>query len=128
MQLLFTQSPFWTVAWGEHLSSESVTVTKPPYSHACHNFSHLQDNQDNITDQACQDEVFYYELMEVSDFRWENVGESVEVVLAHVSVCVLRKLVCDGAFPNIMSCSPVSCTLRPSFMLMYLTSHCQDTQ
>lgn len=29
----------------------------------------LQDKQDNITSQACQDEVFYYELMEVSDFR-----------------------------------------------------------
>lgn len=28
-----------------------------------------QDKQDNITSQACQDEVFYYELMEVSDFR-----------------------------------------------------------
>ncbi|GAX77303.1 hypothetical protein CEUSTIGMA_g4749.t1 [Chlamydomonas eustigma] len=29
----------------------------------------LQDKQDNITSQTCQDEVFYYELMEVSDFR-----------------------------------------------------------
>ncbi|KAG2435442.1 hypothetical protein HYH02_011942 [Chlamydomonas schloesseri] len=29
----------------------------------------LQDKQDNITSQACQDEVFYYELMEVTDFR-----------------------------------------------------------
>lgn len=29
----------------------------------------LQDRQDNITSQACQDEVFYYELMEVTDFR-----------------------------------------------------------
>ncbi len=28
-----------------------------------------QDKQDNITSQACQDEVFYYELMEVTDFR-----------------------------------------------------------
>jgi len=29
----------------------------------------LQEKQDNITSQTCQDEVFYYELMEVSDFR-----------------------------------------------------------
>ncbi|MEW5310424.1 MAG: hypothetical protein WDW38_002223 [Sanguina aurantia] len=29
----------------------------------------LQEQQDNITTQACQDEVFYYELMEVTDFR-----------------------------------------------------------
>lgn len=29
----------------------------------------LQEKQDNITSQACQDEVFYYELMEVTDFR-----------------------------------------------------------
>eukprot|EP00195_Chlamydomonas_chlamydogama_P004977 CAMPEP_0202901334 /NCGR_PEP_ID=MMETSP1392-20130828/14194_1 /ASSEMBLY_ACC=CAM_ASM_000868 /TAXON_ID=225041 /ORGANISM="Chlamydomonas chlamydogama, Strain SAG 11-48b" /LENGTH=885 /DNA_ID=CAMNT_0049587883 /DNA_START=46 /DNA_END=2703 /DNA_ORIENTATION=- len=29
----------------------------------------LQEKQDNITNQACQDEVFYYELMEVTDFR-----------------------------------------------------------
>ncbi|GFH19709.1 uncharacterized protein HaLaN_16706 [Haematococcus lacustris] len=29
----------------------------------------LQEQQDNITSQACQDEVFYYELMEVTDFR-----------------------------------------------------------
>lgn len=29
----------------------------------------LQEKQDNITSQACQDEVFYYELMGVSDFR-----------------------------------------------------------
>jgi hypothetical protein len=28
-----------------------------------------QDKQDNITSSACQDEVFYYELMEVTDFR-----------------------------------------------------------
>ncbi|GLI60743.1 hypothetical protein VaNZ11_002971 [Volvox africanus] len=29
----------------------------------------LQDKQDNITNAACQEEVFYYELMEVTDFR-----------------------------------------------------------
>ncbi|KAF5838865.1 hypothetical protein DUNSADRAFT_2034 [Dunaliella salina] len=29
----------------------------------------LQDKQDNITVQACQEEVFYFELMEVKDFR-----------------------------------------------------------
>lgn len=29
----------------------------------------LQEKQDNITSQACSDEVFYYELMEVTDFR-----------------------------------------------------------
>eukprot|EP00879_Flechtneria_rotunda_P000602 GHRR01000712.1.p1 GENE.GHRR01000712.1~~GHRR01000712.1.p1 ORF type:complete len:883 (+),score=207.41 GHRR01000712.1:2504-5152(+) len=29
----------------------------------------LQDKQDNITSSACQEEVFYYELMEVTDFR-----------------------------------------------------------
>ncbi|KAG1672451.1 hypothetical protein FOA52_013237 [Chlamydomonas sp. UWO 241] len=29
----------------------------------------LQDNQGNITDDACQEEVFYFELMEVQDFR-----------------------------------------------------------
>ncbi len=28
-----------------------------------------QEKQDNITSKACQDEVFYYELMEVTDFR-----------------------------------------------------------
>jgi hypothetical protein len=29
----------------------------------------LQEKQDNITSTACQEEVFYYELMEVSDYR-----------------------------------------------------------
>lgn len=29
----------------------------------------LQDKQDNITSSACQEEVFYYQLMEVTDFR-----------------------------------------------------------
>jgi len=29
----------------------------------------LTEKQENITNQACQDEVFYFELMEVSDFR-----------------------------------------------------------
>lgn len=29
----------------------------------------LQDKQDNITNTACQEEVFYYQLMEVTDFR-----------------------------------------------------------
>lgn len=29
----------------------------------------LQDKQDNITNSACQEEVFYYQLMEVTDFR-----------------------------------------------------------
>eukprot|EP00878_Enallax_costatus_P007022 GHUV01007359.1.p1 GENE.GHUV01007359.1~~GHUV01007359.1.p1 ORF type:complete len:595 (+),score=136.49 GHUV01007359.1:1595-3379(+) len=29
----------------------------------------LQDNQDNITSSNCQEEVFYYQLMEVQDFR-----------------------------------------------------------
>lgn len=29
----------------------------------------LTENQDNVTSQACQDEIFYYELMEVTDFR-----------------------------------------------------------
>ncbi len=28
-----------------------------------------QESQENITSQACQDEVFYYQLMEVTDFR-----------------------------------------------------------
>lgn len=28
-----------------------------------------QDKQDNITSSACQEEVFYYQLMEVTDFR-----------------------------------------------------------
>lgn len=32
-------------------------------------FNPPQEQQDNITTQACQDEVFYYELMEVTDFR-----------------------------------------------------------
>lgn len=30
---------------------------------------YLQDKQDNITNSACQEEVFYYQLMEVTDFR-----------------------------------------------------------
>lgn len=29
----------------------------------------LQDKQDNITSPACSEEVFYYQLMEVTDFR-----------------------------------------------------------
>ncbi|KAF6266246.1 hypothetical protein COO60DRAFT_1470052 [Scenedesmus sp. NREL 46B-D3] len=29
----------------------------------------LQDKQDNVTSPACQEEVFYYQLMEVTDFR-----------------------------------------------------------
>lgn len=29
----------------------------------------LQDKADNLTNPACQEEVFYYQLMEVSDFR-----------------------------------------------------------
>jgi hypothetical protein len=29
----------------------------------------LQEKQDNITNSDCQEEVFYYQLMEVSDFR-----------------------------------------------------------
>jgi hypothetical protein len=29
----------------------------------------LQDKQDNITSSACEEEVFYYQLMEVTDFR-----------------------------------------------------------
>jgi hypothetical protein len=29
----------------------------------------LQDKQDNITNTACAEEVFYYQLMEVTDFR-----------------------------------------------------------
>uniref|UniRef100_A0A7R9V0N1 Golgi apparatus protein 1 n=1 Tax=Chlamydomonas euryale TaxID=1486919 RepID=A0A7R9V0N1_9CHLO len=29
----------------------------------------LQDNEDNVTDAACQEEIFYFELMEVRDFR-----------------------------------------------------------
>ena len=32
-------------------------------------FTFLQEKQDNITSQACQEEVFYFELMEVKDFR-----------------------------------------------------------
>lgn len=28
-----------------------------------------QDKQDNITSSACAEEVFYYQLMEVTDFR-----------------------------------------------------------
>lgn len=48
----------------------------------CHNVAHmptiallllylpgLQDKQDNITNSDCQEEVFYYQLMEVQDFR-----------------------------------------------------------
>lgn len=29
----------------------------------------LQEKQDNITVEACKEEVFYFELMEVKDFR-----------------------------------------------------------
>jgi len=32
-------------------------------------FVAVQDKQDNITVPACQEEVFYFELMEVKDFR-----------------------------------------------------------
>jgi len=34
----------------------------------------LQEKQDNITVQACQEEVFYFELMEVKDFRCVLAG------------------------------------------------------
>ena len=46
--------------------SPRAAPPQPPPSSA------LQEKQDNITSQACQDEVFYYELMEVSDFRCEG--------------------------------------------------------
>ena len=32
-------------------------------------FCAVQEKQGNITNQACKDEVFYFELMEVKDFR-----------------------------------------------------------
>lgn len=39
------------------------------WSSMLHVLSVLQDNQDNITSTDCQEEVFYYQLMEVQDFR-----------------------------------------------------------
>jgi len=52
----------------------------PPYAHNGEGLLRLththrslvgcvQDKADNLTNPACQEEVFYYQLMEVSDFR-----------------------------------------------------------
>jgi hypothetical protein len=40
-----------------------------PIDGVCCPFLLLQDKQDNITSPACEEEVFYYQLMEVTDFR-----------------------------------------------------------
>jgi hypothetical protein len=46
-----------------------LAIHTQPTFFLCILFLHLQDKQDNVTSAACAEEVFYYQLMEVTDFR-----------------------------------------------------------
>ncbi len=47
----------------------ALLLSSPHSSSPLPSYLPPQDNQDQIQSEACQDEVFYYELMEVTDFR-----------------------------------------------------------
>ncbi len=66
-----------------------------------------QDKQDNITASACADEVLYYQLMEVTDFRND-------VILAEACRTDVDKYCRDV--------EPGACTFAPLRMLLYDTT------
>ena len=58
-----------------------------------------QEKQDNITVQACQEEVFYFELMEVKDFR----NDVILAEACRTDVEAFCKDVEPGTFPAAMT-------------------------